>query len=215
MLSFLDRFDAAGFPSACREIDLLRRKGKDVLGFYAIVGLPPDATDEEIKSAFRKELRRFHPDGTEPDREKFEQVEAAYRTLTQDRVNYDAMEEVPEEEDDDALTPEEWAKFQDIVEESGQEYVDEMIQNISKEQNGWSYYSLGPGAELFDIAQEWYEIAVPFLADHGFSGHVLLCLVPGLQVTSLDGCVLMVPAERPRVSLLAPLFRNERPGQRV
>ena len=200
MLSFLDRFDAAGFPSSCREVDLYRSPKKDAMGFYALVGLCPSASDEEVKSAFRRELRKYHPDGTEPDREKFEQIEKAYRTLTEDRVAYDNLEEPPEEPE--PLTQEERDAFQDLIEREGRDTAERLVEELIEQKQGWSFYCLGPCEVNFDIAQEWYELALPFLADHGICEQIILCLVPGLEDAMLDSGVLMVPAESPKISTL-------------
>jgi curved DNA-binding protein CbpA len=50
--------------------------------FYAILGIPPDADEETIRTAYRALARQYHPDvgeGSSP--EKFRQVVDAYETL--------------------------------------------------------------------------------------------------------------------------------------
>lgn len=61
--------------------------------FYAILGVPRDATDTEIKTAYRQLVKRFHPDsGSPPDLERFRHVQEAYETLSNPdrRRAYDA-----------------------------------------------------------------------------------------------------------------------------
>lgn len=52
--------------------------------YYEVLGLTKDATDAEIKSAFRKLAKKYHPDvNKEPDAEaKFKEVQEAYAVLS-------------------------------------------------------------------------------------------------------------------------------------
>ncbi len=61
--------------------------------YYEILGIDKNATKEEIKSAFRKKARQYHPDVNKaPDaEEKFKELGKAYETLMDDdkRATYD------------------------------------------------------------------------------------------------------------------------------
>jgi molecular chaperone DnaJ len=51
--------------------------------FYQRLGLPTDATESEIKRAYRQLAKRFHPDSGEPgDVERFHEIQEAYETLS-------------------------------------------------------------------------------------------------------------------------------------
>ncbi len=55
--------------------------------YYAILGVPRDATDEDIKRAYRRLARKYHPD-VNPDpeaAEKFKEINMAYEVLSDDR----------------------------------------------------------------------------------------------------------------------------------
>ena len=58
---------------------------------YARLGLTPSATAEEIKLAFRRQARLFHPDSPSGDVLKFKAINEAYEVLgdEQKRKAYD------------------------------------------------------------------------------------------------------------------------------
>jgi molecular chaperone DnaJ len=67
------------------------------MDLYVVLGVRHDATESEIKRAYRRLARRFHPDINPGDREAamhFQQVVQAYETLIdrERRVRYDAGE---------------------------------------------------------------------------------------------------------------------------
>lgn len=49
--------------------------------FYEVLGIKEDATPLEIKRTYRKLAQKYHPDGTNPDTEKFKEFSEAYTTL--------------------------------------------------------------------------------------------------------------------------------------
>lgn len=61
--------------------------------YYTILGLPPRASLEEIKRAYRKLARRYHPDssGNSQQEDRFQKVSEAYRVLANQatREEYD------------------------------------------------------------------------------------------------------------------------------
>ncbi len=62
--------------------------------YYRILGVERGASDEEIKSAFRKLARKYHPDHNPDNREaeeRFKEINEAYACLSdpQKRANYD------------------------------------------------------------------------------------------------------------------------------
>lgn len=61
--------------------------------YYEVLGIEKSASKEEIKKAYRKLARKYHPDvNKEPDAaDKFKEVKEAYETLSNDqkRVQYD------------------------------------------------------------------------------------------------------------------------------
>ena len=62
--------------------------------YYEILGVNSDATAEELKSAYRRLARTYHPDiAGESGVEKFKEITEAYETLSDDtkRKRYDIL----------------------------------------------------------------------------------------------------------------------------
>ena len=61
--------------------------GKD---YYSILGVPRDASEEQIKKAYRKMALKYHPDkNTSPGaEEKFKEVAEAYDVLSDGKYQY-------------------------------------------------------------------------------------------------------------------------------
>ncbi len=59
--------------------------------YYEILGLPRNASKDDIKKAFRKIAHKYHPDKKGGDPEKFKEASEAYSVLSDDkkRAEYD------------------------------------------------------------------------------------------------------------------------------
>lgn len=67
--------------------------------FYAILGIPADATDAQIKKAYRKLAREYHPDknpGNTAAEQKFKDIGEAHSVLSnkEQRQEYDAIRQM-------------------------------------------------------------------------------------------------------------------------
>lgn len=64
------------------------------LNLYAIFGIPPDATQDDIREAYRVAARRFHPDANPNEGAdiQFRDIASAYEVLGNPalRADYDA-----------------------------------------------------------------------------------------------------------------------------
>ncbi len=61
------------------------------MDFYKILGVPKDASPEEIKKAFREKAKRYHPDLNKEYSDYFKKITEAYNTLidSEKRKEYD------------------------------------------------------------------------------------------------------------------------------
>jgi len=61
--------------------------------YYAVLGVPRDASDKDVTKAFRKLARKHHPDASGGDEERFKEIQAAYDVLGDDekRREYDEI----------------------------------------------------------------------------------------------------------------------------
>lgn len=59
--------------------------------YYRYLGVPADATPRQIRDAYRRLARRFHPDGEHGDAVRFSEVQQAYDHLStkKERQKYD------------------------------------------------------------------------------------------------------------------------------
>lgn len=75
---------------------------------YEILGVPENATPEQIKAAYRKLVQKWHPDRKDGNAEKFHQVQRAYDILMGEHTRelYDATgsHTTPDDERTAALT---------------------------------------------------------------------------------------------------------------
>ena len=61
---------------------------------YKVLGVSPNASDDEIKAAYRQLAKKYHPDMNKDDEsaaQKFKEVNEAYQVLSDDkkRAQYD------------------------------------------------------------------------------------------------------------------------------
>lgn len=88
-------FLASAVPATAQYRLQSSSSGSDQQDFYAVLGVKPDATQDEIKSAYKKLALEFHPDRNHATgaEEKFKAISAAYSVVghKDKRREYDAQ----------------------------------------------------------------------------------------------------------------------------
>jgi curved DNA-binding protein CbpA len=93
--------------------------------YHKILGLPNDASEKDIKKAYRKLAMQFHPDTSKEDTDKFHKIKDAYEFLLLNKdYNFDSNEPITREDNKIFLrkynkwvTQEEYENLQKSVED--------------------------------------------------------------------------------------------------
>ncbi|MEM4662553.1 MAG: molecular chaperone DnaJ [Candidatus Diapherotrites archaeon] len=149
--------------------------------YYEILGVSRDASDEEIKRAFRQLARKYHPDvnpGNKEAEEKFKEINEAYQVLSdpQKRAQYDQFGE-------SAFRPEDfanyrWPDFEELLKDFG-------FGDIFDTFSGFADFDFGHFKENYGRSRPrrgadiLYEIEISL--EEAFSGTKKIIEVPSIQ----------------------------------
>lgn len=138
--------------------------------YYGILGLERNAGAEDIKKAYRKLARKYHPDvSKEKDaEEKFKEVSEAYETLRDDekRAAYDRLGQRSAGQDF-RPPPEWWREFAGA--DAGQADFGEM--DLSDLLAGLRHgFGARRGAEHFAMRGQDFEASVPITVEQAYHG---------------------------------------------
>jgi curved DNA-binding protein CbpA len=82
-----------GYPSCSRALARIPPNHNDANGYYELLGVKPWSPIAEIKSAIRRLLAKYHPDGAEPDLKMFMRIKEIASCLLNPihKANYDSI----------------------------------------------------------------------------------------------------------------------------
>jgi len=114
---------------------------------YDVLGLNKDATDQEIKKAYRKLAMKFHPDRNQNNpeaTEKFQEISSAYQVLS----------------DEDEKTK--YDQELNFVSEEAPATADSFEENLkeNKDNNNYTYSEVNQFPMMFDITPHIFESEV-------------------------------------------------------
>ena len=136
--------------------------------YYKILGVPRGASAEDIKKAYRKLARKFHPDvSKEADAtEKFKDIAEAYQTLkdSDKRAAYDQLgQQKPGEE---FRPPPEW---QQRYSDTPFSFEDMDLSDLFAGLRGGRFHTGRGGASMAMPGQD-YEVSVPISLEEAYRG---------------------------------------------
>jgi curved DNA-binding protein len=157
--------------SSCQISQLRRNFFMKYKDYYAVLALQRGASEDEIKKAYRRLARKYHPDvSKEPDaEEKFKEVAEAYQTLKdpEKRAAYDQLGQRPEGQD--FQPPPDWRQQWQPSDESAFSAEDldlsDLFAHLRDGQGG-----AGRGGARVSMPGQDYEIAVPITIENAYSG---------------------------------------------
>lgn len=126
--------------------------------YYDVLGVPKDANEKDIKSAYRKLARKWHPD-TNPDNpkeaeEKFKELQEAYAVLSdpEKRRKYDALGSDWERASQQAQQQQEYRTSRSATgfgfEDGFSDFFDTFFSNVGRRTDGASVRSPHRGRDL-------------------------------------------------------------------
>lgn len=141
--------------------------------YYAALGVAREATEEQIKQAYRKLARKYHPDvSKEPDAEaKFKEVAEAYQTLKdpQKRAAYDQLgKHRPGEE---FRPPPDWQQHWQGAFGEGASFAEQVdLADLFAHLSGGGFGRGGGAHARMSMPGRDFEVAVPITIEEAYSG---------------------------------------------
>ena len=201
-----------GFPSCDTALCRLPPNRADPHGYYAEIGVPPWASDGEIKSAVRALYRRLHPDtGSRPDPNRLTRVKLIAEVLL-DPAERDKYNRTPAGKRLlDKVYRSELSAL-DVLSGLTPDQLDDALRPVSADPTGsasragewYDYLAVDRRAGDMHLAQRWYECLVRASWLVGYRRRIKVLLHDGPAFYHPETAVLAVP--RPWTPSLALAF---------
>lgn len=192
------------YPSCSRALARIPRNTNDANGYYASLGLDPWASMSEIKTALRSKLACHHPDGPDPDLEKFMRFKEIHTVFTNPihKANYDSIppgrklidSEVQREMEEAGLTPESPGinPFETTPEDMGRD--SQTGRTVKPKEKYWDYLATDHNDMDLINAQEWYGYLLELAPMFRYDGTIKVLLHDGrASALKKQGGIMLIP----------------------
>lgn len=221
--------EGVGYPSCSRMLALIPPNQNDANGYYALLGVDPWATEDEIKSALRRLKLKVHPDNPANVGADQETMEANLRLFMRlqevsevlldpiHRANYNSIppgrklidSQVAAEMEDAGITGEDPGvqKFAVTPEDMGA--ADRKGRERSKERL-WDYMATNHNELDLINAQEWYSHLIRLAPMFRYEGTIKVLLHDGRgSAWKKEGSIMLIPRTwEPDAALAFAMFRR-------
>jgi len=171
--------------------------------YLSILGLPPDFDDKELKKAFRREARKWHPDLNKNDlnaEERFKLINEAYEYLRDPNVRKNSSDEKSQDNKDNNNFEKGFPDFQDYLDslfgyeyspKNYEEYDDESFDDESininnNEFNNHDYPTTSPEEPPPVKLYQDIETIIELTPDEALSGASILIELEDQTVVEVD-----------------------------
>ncbi len=166
--------------------------------YLSILGLPPDFDDKELKKAFRREARKWHPDLNKNDlnaEERFKLINEAYEYLRDPNVRKNSSDEKKQDDKENNNFEKGFPDFQDYLDslfgyeysqKNYEEYDDESINTNNDEFNNHDYPTTSPDEPPPVKLHQDIETIIELTPDEALNGASILIELEDETVVEVD-----------------------------
>lgn len=200
----------AGFPSCNTELCRIPRNSSDPHGYYADIGVPPWATEDEIRARVRHLYRNLHPDtGAAPNVDKLVRVKLIAEVLL-DPESRDKYNQTPPGK---RLLDRVYRSELSALDFTGvdQETMERMLKPVPQPQPSavrwYDYLAVDRREGDMHLAQRWYGALTSAARVVGYRRRIKVLLHDGPAFFHPDTSVMAIPRSwRPSTALAFALF---------
>ena len=158
----------------------------DPNGYYAELGLPPWASHDDIRRRVRRLLSTYHPDGAEPDTEKFLRYGEIAEVLTNpvSKTQYDSLPKGKAWID---------SRIQSLVSEGLAVTVEKKQDDETAPEKHFDWFAVSPCRYDISVVQRWYVALVAIAPMFDYTRPIKVLLHDEEPRWLDEASILMIP----------------------